>query len=98
MMLVNLLAEHSAPELVSPATLAPAGAGAQFQFTVRVDDVDALCTQLTQKGTELLKARSTGPGVCGQPAFATRTATSGRSRHSVEPRRCPNLGRGCVFE
>jgi lactoylglutathione lyase len=52
--LINLLAEHAAPELISPATLAPATAGVRFQLTVGVEDVDELCTLLTQRGAELL--------------------------------------------
>ena len=37
--LINLLIERAVPEVIAPASLAPPGAGAQFQFTVNVDDV-----------------------------------------------------------
>ena len=54
---VNLLAERAAPEVISPATLAPAGTGASFQLTVNVEDVDGTCAELTGRGVE----RSTAP-------------------------------------
>ncbi len=52
--LVNLLAGRAAPEVIAPAMLAPAGAGASFQFTLSVDDVDDTCAELTRRGAELL--------------------------------------------
>jgi catechol 2,3-dioxygenase-like lactoylglutathione lyase family enzyme len=55
--LVNLLKVGAAPELIEPAKVAGADAGARAQYTIEVDDVDAVCTQLTARGVELL----TGP-------------------------------------
>ena len=52
--LINLLIERAVPEVIAPASLAPAGVGAQFQFTVNVDDVDGTCATLTERGVELL--------------------------------------------
>jgi catechol 2,3-dioxygenase-like lactoylglutathione lyase family enzyme len=52
--LINLLIERAVPEVIAPASLAPPGAGAQFQFTVNVDDVDGTCATLTGRGVELL--------------------------------------------
>ena len=40
--LINLLRVGEAPELIEPAGR-PAEAGARFQFTIDVDDVDAMC-------------------------------------------------------
>lgn len=40
-MLVNLLARTAAPGLIAPAKVANPGVGAQFQFTIWTDDVDA---------------------------------------------------------
>lgn len=48
--LVNLLAASEAPELIDPAAVAPAAAGARFQFTLEVDDVDAACERLRAIG------------------------------------------------
>ncbi|HEY3002483.1 MAG TPA: VOC family protein [Kribbellaceae bacterium] len=52
--LVNLLSVNAAPELIEPATVAGRDAGARFQFTLEVDDVDATCAELTARGVELL--------------------------------------------
>jgi catechol 2,3-dioxygenase-like lactoylglutathione lyase family enzyme len=52
--LVNLLAATEAPSLVAPATVGGPDAGARFQFTLGVDDVDATCAMLEQRGVEIL--------------------------------------------
>jgi lactoylglutathione lyase len=52
--LINLLKTTEAPELIAPATVAPPEAGSRLQFTIQVDDVDALCAELTARGVELL--------------------------------------------
>lgn len=52
--LVNLLVATAAPELISPAVVAPQASGNRFQFTMPVTDVDAFCLQLHSKGVDLL--------------------------------------------
>ena len=52
--LVNLLEVSEAPELVVPAKVATADAGVRFQFTLGVDDVDAMVDELKRRGVELL--------------------------------------------
>jgi catechol 2,3-dioxygenase-like lactoylglutathione lyase family enzyme len=52
--LVNLLQAGEAPELIEPAKVAPAEAGSRFQFTIDVEDVDAMCAELRRRGVELL--------------------------------------------
>jgi catechol 2,3-dioxygenase-like lactoylglutathione lyase family enzyme len=52
--LINLLAVTEAPELISPSVVAPPEAGSRMQFTIDVDDVDAMCTELMSRGVELL--------------------------------------------
>jgi catechol 2,3-dioxygenase-like lactoylglutathione lyase family enzyme len=52
--LVNLLEAGEAPALVAPATVATPDAGVRFQFTLGVDDVDAIVDELTSRGVELL--------------------------------------------
>jgi len=52
--LVNLLKTEAAPELIAPAPVASPDAGARGEFTLEVDDVDAMCTALTSRGVELL--------------------------------------------
>ena len=53
-MLINLLKAEAAPDLIEPATVAPSGAGSRFQFTIDVDDVDAMCAELARRGVTLL--------------------------------------------
>jgi catechol 2,3-dioxygenase-like lactoylglutathione lyase family enzyme len=52
--LVNLLKATEAPALVAPATVATPDAGVRFQFTLGVDDVDAMVDELKSRGVELL--------------------------------------------
>jgi len=52
--LVNLLKATEAPELIEPAPVASPDAGVRFQFTLGVDDVDAMCDELRRRGVELL--------------------------------------------
>ena len=52
--IINLLAVAAAGELIEPAAVAGPEAGARFQLTAWVDDVDAVCKQLTSRGVTLL--------------------------------------------
>jgi catechol 2,3-dioxygenase-like lactoylglutathione lyase family enzyme len=52
--LINLLKTSEAPGLVEPATVATRDAGVRFQFTLGVDDVDAMCAELQERGVDLL--------------------------------------------
>ncbi|QXC61073.1 VOC family protein [Aquihabitans sp. G128] len=52
--LINLLRREAAPELVDPAPIAPVDAGVRSVMTVQVDDVDAWCARLRDRGVELL--------------------------------------------
>jgi catechol 2,3-dioxygenase-like lactoylglutathione lyase family enzyme len=52
--LVNLLKTTAVKELIEPAKMADRDAGHRFVFTIRVDDVDAMCSELTARGVELL--------------------------------------------
>jgi catechol 2,3-dioxygenase-like lactoylglutathione lyase family enzyme len=54
---VNLLHVSAAQEQVAPAPVADREAGSRFQLSIWVDDVDAVCTLLEQRGVALL----TGP-------------------------------------
>ena len=66
--IINLLQTASAPELIAPAPVAPREAGARLQFTIGVDDVDAMCAELAKRGVELLN------GPIDRP-WGIRTAT-----------------------
>jgi catechol 2,3-dioxygenase-like lactoylglutathione lyase family enzyme len=52
--LINLLKLTQADELVAPAKVADHDAGIRHVFTIRVDDVDAMCEELGKRGVELL--------------------------------------------
>ena len=52
--LVNLLQATSAPDLIGPALVASKEAGSRFQFTIEVEDVDAMCAELKRRGVVLL--------------------------------------------
>jgi catechol 2,3-dioxygenase-like lactoylglutathione lyase family enzyme len=52
--LINLLITTAADELIEPAKVASREAGSRFVFTIHVDDVDALCSELTARGVKLL--------------------------------------------
>src|SRR5271169_1957267 len=51
---INLLDVTAAPDLIGPATVASVESGSRFQFTVQVDDVDAVCAELNGRGVKLI--------------------------------------------
>ena len=53
-LIVNLLRVESAREIVEPGAVGPRDAGSRFQLSVWVDDVDAVCAALQQRGVTLL--------------------------------------------
>jgi catechol 2,3-dioxygenase-like lactoylglutathione lyase family enzyme len=59
--LVNLLKITAAGELIAPGKVANPEAGARFVFTVEVDDVDAMCARLTERGVQLLNGPTDRP-------------------------------------
>jgi catechol 2,3-dioxygenase-like lactoylglutathione lyase family enzyme len=66
--LINLLKIKQADELITPAKVADRAAGSRFQFTIQVDDVDAMCAWLAQRGVSLLNGPMDRP-------WGIRTAT-----------------------
>lgn len=52
--MINLLKSSEAPELIGPASVAAPEAGSRMQFTIEVDNVDAMCAELASRGVELL--------------------------------------------
>src|SRR5258705_8790104 len=52
--LINLLAVTEAHGLIEPAGVADPAAGSRVQFTIDVDDVDAMCAELAKRGVVLL--------------------------------------------
>ena len=52
--IINLLKTSAANGLIDPAVVAAREAGSRFQFTITVDDVDAMCAELVGRGVRLL--------------------------------------------
>ena len=67
--LVNLLKISEAGELVGPAVVAPANSGARMQLTIQVEDVDAICAELSNRGVELLNGPMDRPWGVRTAAF-----------------------------
>ena len=59
--LVNLLKITEANELIEPAKVADRESGARYVFTISVDDVDAMCTELVSRGVKLLNGPMNRP-------------------------------------
>lgn len=59
--LINLLKASEATELVAPATVGRPDDGPRMQFTIAVDDVDAMCAELTRRGVALLNGPMNRP-------------------------------------
>ncbi len=67
--LINLLKASAARELVEPALVADREVGSRFQFTIEVDDVDATCAELANRGVELLNGPMDRPWGVRTAAF-----------------------------
>ncbi len=59
--IINLLKIPAAHELIEPGIVAGPDAGARFQLTVGVDDVDAVCAELASRGVQLLNGPMNRP-------------------------------------
>jgi uncharacterized glyoxalase superfamily protein PhnB len=68
-----------APGLVEPATVATRDAGVRFQFTLFVDDVDAMCAELKERGVDLLNGPMDRPWGIRTASFRDPAGTFGRS-------------------
>lgn len=53
-MILNLLQVSEASALVTPGTVADRDAGARSQFSIWIDDVNAVCADLERRGVALL--------------------------------------------
>lgn len=58
---MNLLVVAEAPELLSPARVAPPESGVRMQLTIPVDDVDEVAAGLVARGVELLRGPEDRP-------------------------------------
>jgi len=68
--LINLLDVGEAPELIAPAAVASRDAGSRIQFTLGVDDVDAMCAELERRGVTLINGPMDRPWGIRTACFA----------------------------
>ncbi|MGZ4508391.1 MAG: VOC family protein [Blastococcus sp.] len=68
--IINVLAVSAARELVDPATVGAPGGGPRLEFTVEVDDVDAVVAELTAHGVTLLNGPIDRPWGLRTASFA----------------------------
>lgn len=73
--LINLLKITAAPELIEPAIVASREAGHRFVFTIEVDDVDAMCVQLVERGVTLLNGPMDRPWGIRTASFVDPSGT-----------------------
>jgi catechol 2,3-dioxygenase-like lactoylglutathione lyase family enzyme len=69
-MVVNLLVDREAHDLISPARVAEQEAGSRFQLTIWVDDTDAVCAELGRREVQLLNGPQDRPWGLRTAAFA----------------------------
>lgn len=68
--MVNLLDARQADELLSPARMADAHAGARAVYTIHVEDVDAMCAKLKTRGVTLINGPMERPWGIRTASFA----------------------------
>jgi len=69
-LIVNLLVERAAPELIEPTPVAEREAGERFQLTIWIEDADAVVEQLRSAGVEPLNGAIDRPWGLRTAAFA----------------------------
>jgi len=60
-LMLNLLNISQAPELIDPNKVAGQEAGSRLMFTIRVENVDAVCAQLQKRAVKLLNGPMNRP-------------------------------------
>jgi lactoylglutathione lyase len=73
--LINLLDAAEAPELIGPHPLAAPDAGARAQFTITVDDVDAVAERVVAHGARLVNGPLDRPWGIRTALFADPAGT-----------------------
>ncbi len=68
--LINLLEQSEAPALIAPAVVAPAAAGSRMQFSIWVDDANAVCDALAAREVVLINGPITRPWGMRTACFA----------------------------
>jgi len=68
--MINVLQISASGVLVEPAAVASVGQGSRFMMTIKVNDVDAVCTDLKRHGVNLLNGPVDRPWGRRTAAFA----------------------------
>lgn len=68
--MINLLKISEANELIEPARVASREVGSRMVFTISVEDVDAMCAELTSRGVKLLNGPMNRPWGIRTASFA----------------------------
>lgn len=68
--MVNLLQLTEAPGLVAPLAVAKSSSGSRILLTIKVDDTDAVCAELSRRGVTLLNGPIDRPWGRRTAAFA----------------------------
>ena len=68
--LINLLRSTAAIELIAPVPPGGPDAGPRMQFTIDVDDVDAMCAELATRGVSLINGPMDRPWGVRTACFA----------------------------
>lgn len=83
-LIVNLLESSKASELVAPGTVGTSAAGARFQLSIWVEDVDAVCIDLEKRGVSILSGPVTKPWGMRVATFTDPAGHSWEVAQSVE--------------
>ena len=83
--LINLLMTAEARELIQPGNVAPRAAGSRMQFTIDVDDVDAMCAQLVARGVTLINGPIDRPWGIRTACFADPAGHIWEIAHPLRP-------------
>jgi catechol 2,3-dioxygenase-like lactoylglutathione lyase family enzyme len=67
--IVNLLATRAAHDLIRPASVGAQEGGSRLQFSIWVDDADAVCAELATRGVEMLNGPMDRPWGMRTAAF-----------------------------
>ena len=82
---INLLKTTAADELISPAAVAGSASGSRFQFTLSVDDVDAVCAELAELGVSLLNGPMDRPWGIRTASFTDPAGHIWEIAHKLNP-------------
>jgi catechol 2,3-dioxygenase-like lactoylglutathione lyase family enzyme len=69
-LIVNLLATREAPALIAPGVVAGQELGSRFMLSIWVEDADAVCAELAERGVALLNGPTTRPWGMRTAAFS----------------------------